>query len=136
MAAIAHLQEPVLQPRSGIDHVVVPCRSYTLARRLYLAALEPLGFSLRMDWPDNRQAFFGAGDGPSLIWLAQRSAVSPVEVVLAAPSREAVDAFYAAALAAGALPRRSPEPYAELTAGAYGAGVADADGNVIEALTR
>ena len=136
MAAIEHLMEPALRPDSGIDHVVVPCSSYALARPLYVAALEPLGFSLRMDWPDNRQAFFGAGDGPSSLWLVQRSATSPVELVLSAPSPRAVDAFYTAALAAGALPRRTPEPYRELTERAYGAAVADPDGNVVEALYR
>lgn len=136
MAAIAPLEEPLLQPRAGIDHVVLPCRSYELARTLYVAALAPLGFSLRMDWPDNRRAFFGVGDGPSSLWLVQRSVASPVELVLAAPTRQAVDAFHAAALAAGALPRRSPEPYSELSGTAYGAAIADADGNVVEALAR
>jgi catechol 2,3-dioxygenase-like lactoylglutathione lyase family enzyme len=136
MAAVAYLPQAVPLRASGIDHVQIPVRSYRLAKGLYRAALAPLGYSLRLDWPDRTRAYFGAGDELSSLWLVQHVAAGPVELALAAPDRRAVDAFYAAALAAGASPRRDPGAYAELTAHAYGAAVADGDGNVIEAIAR
>lgn len=136
MSALAHLPEAVSLPASGIDHVQIPVRSYRLAKAVYRAALRPLGYSLRLDWPERSRAYFGAGDDLSSLWLVQHAAAGPVELALRAPDRNAVDAFYAAALAAGAFPRRDPGAYDELTAHAYGAAVADADGNVLEAISR
>jgi catechol 2,3-dioxygenase-like lactoylglutathione lyase family enzyme len=136
MAAVAHLPQRAPLRASGIDHVQIPVRSYRLAKGLYRAALGPLGYSLRLDWPDRSRAYFGVGDEPSSLWLVQSAGAGSVELALAAPDRDAVDAFYAAALSAGASPRRDPGPYDELTARAYGAAVADADGNVIEAIAR
>ena len=136
MEAVALLPEPAPLRTAGIDHVQIRVRSYATAKRLYRAALEPLGFTLRLDWPERSRAYFGAGEELSSLWLVQHAVGGPVELALAAPTRAAVDAFYAAALAAGAAPRRDPEPYEELTAYAYGAAVADADGNVLEAISR
>lgn len=135
MAAVAHLTQPAPAPVRGIDHVVVPVRSYLLARRFYAEALAPLGFALRLDWPDRLRAYFGLHDDRSALWVTERPGAR-VEVSLRAPDRDAVDAFYAAARAAGAVSLRKPDAYDELTPHTYGAAVADADGNVIEAIAR
>ena len=136
MSALAHLPQALPLRTSGIDHVQIPVRSYRIAKRVYRAALEPLGYSLRLDWPDRSRAYFGAGDELSSLWLVQNPAAGPVELARCAPDRDADDAFYAASPAAGALPRRDPGAYDELTAHAYGAAVADTDGNVLEAIVR
>lgn len=111
-------------------------RSYAAGSALLRAALAPLGLTLRLDWPDRGRAHFGAGDGPSSVWVVERTNTLAGELAFAAPSRAAVDEFFAAAVREGALPVREPQPYVELTDTAYGAAVVDPDGNVLEAICR
>ncbi len=57
-----------------------------------------------------------------------------VHVCFAAENREQVDAFYAAALAAGGRDNGAPGPRPEYSPGYYGAFVLDPDGHNIEAV--
>jgi catechol 2,3-dioxygenase-like lactoylglutathione lyase family enzyme len=135
MNALAHELQPALRLQ-GLDHISVRVGDYRRAKRVWERMLRPLGLGLRLDWPDRRRAFFGTGDELSCIWLAESPAPGGAELSFAAPDREAVDAFYAAALAGGATPRRAPGPQPDYTSRAYAAEVVDADGNVIEAVSR
>jgi catechol 2,3-dioxygenase-like lactoylglutathione lyase family enzyme len=136
MAAVAqHLARP--EPRlRGLDHVVVPVSAYRAAKRFYERALRPLGFAVLLDWPDRARTYLGVEPELSSLWLEEAPAAARVRLALAAPSREAVDGFYAAALASGGHAVEEPGPRPEYSARAYGAAVRDADGNVIEALSR
>ena len=57
-----------------------------------------------------------------------------MHVAFAADTREQVDRFHAAALAAGGTDNGGPGPRPEYSEGYYGAFVLDPDGNNIEAV--
>ena len=64
----------------------------------------------------------------------QKQAASPRHVAFAAPDRSAVDAFYAAALAAGGRDHGAPGLRPQYHPNYYGAFVLDPDGNNAEAV--
>jgi catechol 2,3-dioxygenase-like lactoylglutathione lyase family enzyme len=63
-----------------------------------------------------------------------RQPVSGAHVAFAAPDRAAVDAFHAAALAAGGSDNGAPGPRPLYHPAYYGAFVLDPDGNNVEAV--
>ena len=113
-----------------IDHVTLNVADVEAAKVFYVQALAPLGYELTMDVVE------GAGFEPDF-YLAQRGEPSsPVHVAFQAPDRETVDAFHAAALAAGGLDNGPPgirRVYHEYYYGAY---VLDPEGNNVEAVTH
>jgi catechol 2,3-dioxygenase-like lactoylglutathione lyase family enzyme len=119
-----------------IDHLTVPVRDYDASKRFYERALRPLGLVLRLDWPDRRRAFLGYEGGPSSLWLAESQAAGILELSLAAADADAVDAFHAAALAAGGRSEYEPGIRPEYSRDYYAARVLDPDGNAIEAVFR
>jgi predicted lactoylglutathione lyase len=60
--------------------------------------------------------------------------VPPIHIAFRAESREEVDAFYKAALAAGGNDNGAPGPRPQYHANYYGAFVLDPDGHNIEAV--
>jgi catechol 2,3-dioxygenase-like lactoylglutathione lyase family enzyme len=120
-----------------IDHVSVAVRDLAAAGRFYEAVLAPLGHRRLVA----RAGTIGFGKKYPEFWLNERRAMAPVDlqsgahVCLRAPDAAAVDAFYAAALAAGGMSDGAPGPRPEYTAGYYAAFVRDPDGNRIEAVT-
>ncbi|MGC4095449.1 MAG: VOC family protein [Polyangiaceae bacterium] len=64
----------------------------------------------------------------------QLAPITPIHVCLAARSRDDVDAFYAAALEAGAKDNGAPGLRPHYHPGYYGAFVIDLDGNNLEAV--
>ena len=119
-----------------IDHLTIPVRDYEAGKRFYERALEPVGFVVRLDWPDKRKVFFGPEHRPSSLWLSETEADGSVQVSLAAVAPEAVDAFHAAALSAGARTEYEPGIRPEYNSEYYAARVLDPDGNSIEAVFR
>ena len=67
-------------------------------------------------------------------WLAQSDAPTVAHVALRADDRETVDAFHAAALAAGGRDNGGPGVRPQYHPGYYGAFVLDPDGNNVEAV--
>jgi len=120
----------------GIDHVTITTRDLRAAKRFYEPTLQPLGFSVVFDWPDGGRAYLGLPTEPSSLWIVQRSHPGRASVSLGAVDRDAVDAFYAAALAAGGQAVSPPAHRPEYTARTYSAEVVDADGNTLEAICR
>ena len=116
-----------------IDHLTVPVRDYEVAKRFYADVLEPLGFEIVLDWPDNRRAYYGLPERPSSFWVVESVFAGALEVSLAVGNRAAVVAFHTAALAAGA--RNLAEP-GEKDYRQYAARIADFDGNAIEVVCR
>jgi catechol 2,3-dioxygenase-like lactoylglutathione lyase family enzyme len=119
-----------------IDHLTVPVRDYEASKRFYERALGPLGFVVRLDWPDQRKVFLGVERKPSSLWLAESDAAGSLQLSLAAPDPDAVDAFHAAALSAGAPTAYEPGIRPEHNREYYAALVLDPDGNSIEAVFR
>jgi len=120
-----------------IDHVSIPVRDLKAAARFYDALLAPLG----MKRVREAQKTVGYGKSYPEFWLNERPAHKPTppdsgaHICLRASSTEAVDAFHAAALAAGAKSDGAPGPRPEYTRHYYAAFVRDFDGNRIEAVT-
>jgi catechol 2,3-dioxygenase-like lactoylglutathione lyase family enzyme len=119
-----------------IDHLTIPVRDYETSKRFYERALRPLGLGVRLDWPDRRRAFLGKDATPSSLWLAESQAAGTLELALAAADSDTVDAFHAAALAAGGRTEDEPGIRPEYSPDYYAARVLDPDGNSIEAVFR
>jgi catechol 2,3-dioxygenase-like lactoylglutathione lyase family enzyme len=119
-----------------IDHLTVPVSDYERSKRFYAEVLEPLGFALLLDWHDERRAYLGVPPAASSLWLVESDITGTLEIALAAPSGDAVNAFQAAASAAGARTLHEPRLCLEHSNRYYAARVLDPDGNSIEAVHR
>ncbi len=118
-----------------LDHVTINVRDIEASKRFYAEALRPLGYSLTSDFPE--AAGLGTGEGVADTWLAQRDEPSaPVHVAYRAPDRAAVDAFHAAAVAAGGTDNGAPGVRAHYHESYYAAYVRDPDGNNVEAVAH
>jgi catechol 2,3-dioxygenase-like lactoylglutathione lyase family enzyme len=122
-----------------IDHVGFPVRDLARSRAFYEAALAPLGWSVVLEvTPEQAEGDSFLGFGPPerpCFWIGTRGTISGhLHVALAADSRAQVDAFHAAALAAGATDNGAPGLRPHYHPNYYGAFVLDPDGHNIEAV--
>ena len=115
-----------------IDHVALNVRDVGASRDFYEKALAPLGYAIVMQFPTG--VGFGASGKPDFWIMARDPRNSGVHVAIAAADRKAVDAFYAAAMAAGGRDNGAPGLRAHYHPSYYGAFVLDPDGNNIEAV--
>jgi catechol 2,3-dioxygenase-like lactoylglutathione lyase family enzyme len=124
-----------------IDHIGVSVREYARSREFYVRALAPLGIELVMEF--GPFGGFGRGGKPEL-WIGegkqsfqsdeQVRVITPIHVALTAASRAQVDAFHAAAIAAGGRDNGAPGLRPQYHPGYYGAFVIDPDGHNLEAV--
>jgi catechol 2,3-dioxygenase-like lactoylglutathione lyase family enzyme len=121
------VEEPV------IDHLTLKVRDLAKSKALLSAALAPLGYEVLMDL--GGAIGMGADQKPDL-WLAQDPDARPMHLAFAASSRQAVDAFHAAALAAGAKDNGGPGLRTDYHPSYYAAFVLDPDGHNLEAVTH
>ena len=83
-----------------IDHTGLTVADVASSKAFYRAALGPLGYALIMEW--EQYAGFGVPPKPDF-WIGQgKPNVPPIHVAFRAQNRKEVDAFYKAAMAAGA----------------------------------
>jgi catechol 2,3-dioxygenase-like lactoylglutathione lyase family enzyme len=119
-----------------IDHISIGVSDLERGRRFYAQALATLGMTQLRDWPG---AAVGFGKKYPEFWINHRAGYSVndngVHVCLRASTTQAVDAFHAAALAAGGTSDGAPGLRPEYNARYYAAFVCDPDGNKIEAVT-
>jgi catechol 2,3-dioxygenase-like lactoylglutathione lyase family enzyme len=120
-----------------IDHVSIPVRDVKASARFYEALLTPLGMRALL----NRPKSVGYGKTYAEFWLNERGQLKPASadsgahICLRAPDTAAVDAFHAAALAAGARCDGPPGMRPQYSPHYYSAFIRDMDGNRIEAVT-
>lgn len=114
-----------------IDHLSITVSDIDASKRFYEAALKPLGYSILMDFGGHAVGL-GEGNKPDF-WLG-KGTPQPAHVAFHSPDRATVDAFYAAAIAAGARDNGPPGPRTQYHAGYYGAFVLDPDGYNLEAV--
>ncbi len=120
-----------------IDHVSVSVSDLDRSAAFYEAVLGVLGYAKL----DARAATVGFGRKYAEFWLNHRPWMKPVDedsglhIALRAPSQEVVDAFHAAALAAGGACDGAPGFRPQHGEGYYAAFIRDPDGNRIEAVT-
>ncbi|MGO9487589.1 MAG: VOC family protein [Solirubrobacteraceae bacterium] len=120
-----------------IDHLTIGVSDLEVSRRFYEAALAPLGFAESNTYeilpgevefgPEGMHDFAISTDYP---------VGAPAHVAFAADGTEQVDAFHAAALAAGGTDNGAPGLRPEYSERYYGAFVLDPDGHNVEAVFR
>jgi catechol 2,3-dioxygenase-like lactoylglutathione lyase family enzyme len=117
-----------------LDHVGVNVSDYDRSRDFYAQALAPLGHELLME-PIPRTGGFGS-QGKPFFWITdQREPVTNnAHVAFSVPDRATVDAFHAAALAAGGTDNGAPGVRELYHPSYYSAFVLDPDGNNVEAV--
>jgi len=125
---------------SMIDHVGIAITDIARSRAFYEAALAPLGIGLIMEiGSDLTEAGgtaigFGA-DGKPFFWIGDNERVGEgTHIAFAVDSRDMVDAFHAAALAAGGTDHGGPGLRPHYHPDYYGGFVLDPDGHNIEAV--
>ena len=117
-----------------IDHVSIQCADVERSAAFYDAALAPIGGRRVMDFGD--VIGYGSDDKPDF-WIGPRATgegFRESHLAFAAPDVEAVDAFFHAAVDAGAAVLHEPRKWPEYHPGYYGAFVRDPDGNNVEAV--
>ncbi|HEY9880158.1 MAG TPA: VOC family protein [Leptolyngbyaceae cyanobacterium] len=130
------------------DRMGVTVTNYERSKAFYTAALAPLGIVLVVEYPasttgNTEVAGFGLQIGAIPLtrpefWINQGTPKLPLaHVAFRVPSREVVEAFHAAALAAGGRDNGVPglRPY-DHPENYYAAFVLDPDGNNIEVVCQ
>jgi catechol 2,3-dioxygenase-like lactoylglutathione lyase family enzyme len=116
-----------------LDHVGLRVKDYNASKAFYVAALAPLGYAVVMDFP-GKGVGFGTADKP-VFWVVQDQPTSTnAHVAFNSPDHKTVDAFHAAALAAGGEDNGAPGIREHYHPNYYGAFVFDPDGNNVEAV--
>lgn len=123
-----------------LDHVGFAVADYAKAKSFYEKALTPLGISVIMEvtpemaGEDIHAAGFGE-NGKPYFWIGTGDkSKGGQHVAFVAQSRQEVEAFYRAALAAGGRDNGGPGLRPHYHPDYYGAFVFDLDGNNIEAV--
>jgi catechol 2,3-dioxygenase-like lactoylglutathione lyase family enzyme len=122
-----------------IDHVGFKVADYAASKAFYERVLATLGYGLIMEvtpemtGTDGHHAGFGAAGKPDF-WISNGATGGTVHVAVQAKSRADVDAFHAAALAAGGRDNGPPGIRAHYHPNYYGAFVLDPDGHNVEAV--
>ncbi|HWK43342.1 MAG TPA: VOC family protein [Stellaceae bacterium] len=116
-----------------LDHVMIGVTDLVRSKAFYDQALKPLGIER---FASDSSDFAGYGtDKKGFLWVARGDAVPVgVHIAFAAPNRSIVDAFHAAAIAAGGRDHGAPGLRPQYHPAYYGAFVLDPDGHNIEAV--
>ena len=113
-----------------IAHTTLPVSDYKKSKAFYMQALSPLGYKNNMESGESA----GFNDGKNTdFWIMRMDTVVPTHLAFEANSQQEVEAFYKAALAAGATDNGGPD-YRAYWPGYYAAFVFDRDGHNIEAV--
>ena len=127
-----------------LHHLSLGARDIERAARFYDAVLAPLGYvrvwsDLRPGEQEQAVGYGPPGSGDKLAIKQVTQAVPEIpgfHVALAAPSRQAVQAFHAAALAAGGCDNGAPGLRPDYGEHYYAAFVIDPEGHRLEAVCK
>ena len=124
-----------------IDHIGFPVSDYARSKAFYLKALAPLDYGLVMEVTREMSGGYeGCGFGPPgrpQFWVGNGDGdahAGGMHIAFVAKSRAEVDAFHAAAIAAGGKDNGAPGLRPQYHPNYYGAFVLDPDGHNIEAV--
>ncbi len=130
--------KPAASAPAMIDHTGVSVRDFARAKAFYTAALAPLGHGYLHTVPPEQTggvAVGGFGRERPQFWISEGAQQTPpIHLAFGASTRAQVDAFHAAALAAGGTDNGAPGLRPHYHADYYGAFVRDPDGHNIEAV--
>jgi catechol 2,3-dioxygenase-like lactoylglutathione lyase family enzyme len=113
-----------------IAHTGLTVRDFNAAKRFYERALAPLGYTAKMEHGESA----GFNDGKNTDFWISRGEAQPMHVAFEAKSKDEVEAFYRAALAAGGRDNGGPGYRRDYWPGYYAAFVHDPDGHNVEAV--
>lgn len=121
---------------SAFDHVAISTADYRTSLAFYEKALARLGIKVLMKFEGDEGNTSGLGSENPFLWIGDGGKLTEGRLHLAfsAPNRAAVDAFYAAAIAAGGKDNGGPGLRAHYHPTYYAAFVHDPDGHNIEAV--
>jgi catechol 2,3-dioxygenase-like lactoylglutathione lyase family enzyme len=117
------------------DHVSIGVADIARTRKFYDATLKPLGYTLLSDG----ESSLGYGEKGVGLWISKSAkpvkadTESGLHFCFVAKDRKAVDAFHAAALAAGGKDNGKPGVRADYSPKYYAAFAIDPDGYRVEA---
>jgi catechol 2,3-dioxygenase-like lactoylglutathione lyase family enzyme len=117
-----------------IDHIALQCSDVPASAAFYDTVLAPLGGARVMEFGD--VIGYGVPPAPEF-WIGPHNTGTGFReshIAFTAASREAVRAFFGAAVAAGAEVLHEPRVWPEYHPAYYGAFVRDPDGNNVEAV--
>ena len=121
-----------------LDHITFSVADFDRASAFYDLALAPLGISRLVGVTAEQSggaAFAGYGDTRPFFWIGDGEASKgQLHIAFAATDRASVDAFHAAALAAGGRDNGAPGVRPHHHPDYYGAFVLDPEGRNIEAV--
>jgi catechol 2,3-dioxygenase-like lactoylglutathione lyase family enzyme len=118
-----------------LDHVTLNVDDFARSKAFYEHALAPLG--LHVVFGSDEHGYCGFGDERPFFWISRRDPLGgSTHVAFAAPDHATVDAFYAAAIAAGGADNGPPGLRPQYHPDYYGAFVHDPDGNNVEVVCR
>ncbi|WAC64313.1 VOC family protein [Pseudoxanthomonas sp. SL93] len=123
-----------------IDHLGFDVSDYARSRAFYSHVLAPLGYGVVMEVTrEMTGGYEGCGFGPPSrphFWVGKGGGTPGrgMHIAFTAQTRAQVDAFHAAALAAGAQDNGAPGLRPHYHPDYYGAFVIDPDGNNVEAV--
>jgi len=116
-----------------LDHLSIQCADLDASARFYDTVLAPLGARRIMDFG----GVMGYGTEFPDFWLGPQmtgEGFRESHIAFHAPSRQAVAAFFEAAVADGAEVLHEPRVWPEYHESYFGAFVRDPDGNNVEAV--
>lgn len=124
-----------------IDHISIRVSNYEASKKFYEAVFAPLGFKLLHEFDFNGKiAGFGmkTEHGPvAQFWIGQHAQPhSGQHIAFTSKDRASVNAFHAAAIAAGGKDNGAPGLRPIYHPNYYGAFVFDPDGNNVEAVSH
>jgi catechol 2,3-dioxygenase-like lactoylglutathione lyase family enzyme len=125
---------------SIIDHISLTVSDYARAKAFYVKALAPLGVKALMEFGEacgfgKEKPDFWIGTGPAEFQKPEHvKLITPQHIAFVGESRAQVEAFYKAAIAAGARDNGKPGIREQYHPKYYGAFVLDFDGHNIEAV--
>lgn len=119
------------------DHVKFGVSDFEASKAFFLAALAPLGVEIGDEGaPTYGVELVVPGGEVSLILFQSDVKPAPLHLAFAAATRAQVDAFYRAALAAGAVDNGPPGLRPQYHARYYAAFVIGPDGHNVEAVCQ
>lgn len=118
--------------RVVVDHVLFVVEDLDASRRLFTAALAPVGYTELHVQEDGVR--YGAERFDDFAIYQGNPVTTAAHVAFEAAGRDAVDVFFDAALANGATPRGEPGVWPRYSERYYAAFVNDLHGNNVEAV--
>ena len=117
-----------------LDHVVFGVSDYAASKAFFLKALSPLGVAVASEGPLGIELFHPSSKASLGIRLTPEEKPSHLHLAFTAEDRRQVDAFYRAALEAGAKDNGAPGLRPNYSGKYYAAFVIGPDGHNIEVV--